>query len=117
VQVYHNEVIITEPTAPGHYLYGERVSPGRLLVVRNVAVTWSEMTVTESGQFFIFDGARKIFISAGVPSVTGGLASWNGIIYVGEGDRPGVYCPDSVEDDEIHFFISGELLPLLKFRG
>ena len=115
-QVYHNEVILIEPATPGHYVYDDPVDPGKVLLIRNLAVTWSDIAITESGQFFIQDGGRKIFLRDDLPSVVGGLATWKGLIYCGEGDRPGVYVPDSAEDDVIHFFVSGELWDLADFR-
>jgi len=116
-QVYDNEVILTEPATPGHYVYDDPVYPGKVLLIRNLAVTWSDFGTGESGQFFIEDGGRKIFLRDDLPSVAGGLATWKGLIYCGEGDRPGVYCPDSDAADVIHFFISGELLDVADFRG
>ena len=115
-QVYHNEVILTEPATAGHYVYDDLVDPGKVLLLRSLAVTWSDFGTGESGQFFIQDGGRKIFLRDDLPSVDGGLATWKGLIYCGEGDIPGVYCPDSAAGDVIHFFVSGELLDLADFR-
>lgn len=116
-QAYHNEVILTEPATPGHYVYDYRVDPGKILVVRNLAVTWSGFKTTETGQFFIQDGGRKIFLGDDVPDIQSGHAFWTGQVFVGEGDKAGVYCPDSAASDVIHFFISGELWDVADWRG
>lgn len=115
--VYHNEVILTEPATPGHYLYDKPVTPGKILLVRNLAVYWDGFKTSETGQFFIQDGGRKIFLGDDVPDRTSGHAYWTGHVYVGEGDKAGVYCPDSEAADTIYFSISGELLDLADFRG
>lgn len=116
-QVYHNEVILTEPATPGHYLYDDPVDPGKVLIVRNLAVYWDGFKTSETGQFFIQDGGRKIFLGDDVPARLNGHAYWNGCVYLGESDKAGVYCPDSAAADVIHFFISGELWDLADFRG
>jgi len=116
-QVYLNEVIVTEPATPGHYVYDQVVRPGKVLLVRNLAVYWDGFKITETGQFFIEDGARLIFLGDDVPDRQSGHAFWKGHAYAGEGDRPGVYCPDSATGDVIHFFICGELFDLADWRG
>lgn len=116
-QIYHNEVIATEPATPGHLILDNPVDAGKVLVIRDMAVTWSDFGTSESGQFYIQDGGRNIFLGDDLPSVAGGLAFWKGLVYCGEGDRPGVYCPDSVAGDVIHFYISGELWDVEDYRG
>lgn len=116
-QVYHNEVVITEPTPPGHYVYDIPVSPGKVLLVRNLAVYWAGFKTSQTGQWFIQDGGRKIFLGDDTPARESGHAYWTGQVYVGEGDQIGVFCPDSELNDTIYFYISGELLDLADFRG
>jgi len=116
-QVYLNAVITTEPATPGHYFYDARVNPGKVLVIRNLSVYWDGFKATETGQFFVLDGARNIFLGDDVPAKQDGHAYWTGQVALGEGDRPGVYCPDSAASDVVHFFICGELYDIADWRG
>lgn len=115
-QIYHNEIILTEPATPGHYLYDNPVDPGKILAIKNLSVYWDGFKTSETGQFFIQDGGRKIFLGDDVPDRTSGHAYWSGQASLGEGDQPAVYCPDSEADDQIHFFVSGELWDLNYWR-
>ncbi|MBA7494728.1 hypothetical protein ES702_05305 [subsurface metagenome] len=116
-QVYLNEVITTEPATPGHYFYDNPVASGKVLVIRNLAVYWDGFKATETGQFFIKDGARKIFLGDDQPEKQDGHAYWTGEVSLGEGDRAGVYCPLSAASDVVHFFICGELYDIEDWRG
>lgn len=116
-QAYLNEVILTEPAICGHYVYDQVVRPGKVLLLRNLAVYWDGFKTSETGQFFIQDGGNKIFLGDDVPDRASGHAYWTGQVCAGEGDRPGVYCPDSEAGDIIHFFICGELFDLADWRG
>lgn len=116
-QAYFNEVILTEPATPGHYVYDQVVKPGKILVIKNLAVYWDGFKTSETGQFFIQDGARRIFLGDDSPDRASGHAYWRGNIAIGEGDRPAVFCPDSEASDVIHFYICGELFDLIDWRG
>jgi len=112
-QPYLKHIRRTEAATPTYYTEDDRIDPGRVLVVRCLAVSWSAMATTESGQFYIQDGGEKIFLGDDMPSVTGGKAYWTGQAFVGEGDCVGVYTPDSASADVISFFVVGELWDLI----
>lgn len=116
-QVYLNQVITTEPATPGHYFYDDPVRPGQVLVLKNLSVTWDGFKTTETGEFFIKDGVRKIFLGCDTPARQGCHAFWTGEVPLGEGDQPAVYCPDSSSSDVVHFFICGELYDIEDWRG
>jgi len=111
-QVYLKQIKRTEASTPTYYTKDDQVKPGKLLVIRNLSVTWSAMATTESGQFYIENGGQNIFLGDDVPSVTGGKACWSGQAFVGEGDKVAVYTPDSASADVIYFDIVGELWDL-----
>lgn len=116
-QAYINKVLVTEPAAAGHYFYDEKVSPGKILVVKNLCATFSALATTEEVQFFIEDGGVKMFLGDDFALVVGGFPHWQGSVSIGEGDRAGVYIPDSATGDVISFFVFGELFDLADFRG
>ena len=111
-QPYLKHIRRTESATPTYYTEDVRVDPGKLLVVRNLAVSWSGFETSETGQFYIQDGGEKIFLGDDVPAKQDGHAYWKGHAFVGEGDCVGVYTPDSVSGDIIYFFIVGELWDL-----
>lgn len=116
-QSYIKRVIVTEPATAGHYFYDDKIGPGKVLVLKNLCATFSALATTEEVQFFVEDGGVKMFLGEDFPLVVGGYPHWEGSVLVGEGDRAGVYIPDSDTDDVISFFIFGELLDLADFRG
>ena len=116
-QSYINRVVVTEPATPGHYFYDERVSPGKILELKNLCATFSGLATTEDVQFFVEDGGVKKFLGEDFALVTGGCPHWEGSVSIGEGDRAGVYIPDSAEDDVISFYIFGELWDLVDWRS
>ena len=85
-QVYSKEIIRTEASTPTFYTKDDQIEPGKVLVVRNLAVSWSGMKTTETGQFYIQDGDRKIFLGDDVPAKQDGHAYWGGKAFAGEGD-------------------------------
>jgi len=111
-QVYLREIIRTEPATPTYYTYDAKVDPGKILVVRGMTVWWDGFKTTESGQFFVEDGGRNIFIGEDLPDRANGHAFWAGKVAIGEGDRPGLYTPDSAAADVIYFYLYGELWDL-----
>jgi len=111
-QVYLREVKRTEASTPTYYTKDDQVKPGKLLIVRSLALTWSDIKTSETGQFYIQDGGQKIFIGEDVPDRQGGHAFWQGEALVGEGDLIGAYTPDSANGDVIYFDIVGELWDL-----
>ena len=111
-QVYLKEIVRTEAATPTYYTQDDQIKPGKLLVVRNLSVTWSGFGTNETGQFYIQDGGRKIFLGEDVPDRQSGHAFWEGIAFVGEGDSIGVYTPNSANGDVIYFDIGGELWDL-----
>jgi len=115
-QVYTKEVRRTEASTPTLYTKDDRIEPGKILVIRNLAVSWSDMATTEPGCFYIDDGGTKVFLGDDVPAKAGGKASWSGKAFVGEGDFVGVYTPDSISADVISFFIVGELWDLKEWE-
>ena len=116
-QSYINRVVVTEPATAGHYFYDDYVRSGKILVVKNLCATFSALATTEEVQFFVEDGGVKMFLGEDFALVNGGYPHWEGSVSIGEGDRAGVYIPDSATDDVISFFIFGELFDLADFRG
>lgn len=116
-QQYISRITLTEPSSPGHYLYDAKISPGKVLVLKNLCATFSGLQTTEEVQFFVEDGVVKMFLGEDFALVEGGYPHWQGSVSIGEGDRAGVYIPDSATDDVISFFIFGELFDLEDFRG
>jgi len=116
-QPYINRVFVTEPATPGHYFYDDYVRAGHILVLKNLCANFSALGTTEEVQFFVQDGGVKIFLGEDFALVTGGYPHWEGSVSIGEGDRAGIYIPDSATDDVISFFIFGELFDLADFRG
>lgn len=113
---YLKEVKRTEPATPTHYTYDSQIEPGKVLVVRNVSLTWLGFKTTESAHFFIEDMGTKIFLGDDVPSVQSGHACWAGEVALGEKDRLGVYTPDSAAADVLYFHICGELYEIEDWR-
>jgi len=111
-QPYLKHITRVEAATPTYYTYDERVDPGKILVIRNLCASWSDMATTESAQFFIKTGQGNIFLRDDLPSVTGGKPRWSGQAFVGEGQQIGVYTPDSAASDVIYFDIVGELWDL-----
>lgn len=115
-QIYIEEWVHTAVTDTDDYTYDNRVDPGKVLVIRNLSVTWADIATTEEGHFFVEDHGRKVFLGEDAALDAGGHPHWSGQVAIGGGDRVGVYCPDSVTDDEIHFFVFGELWDLDDWR-
>ena len=115
-RAYIEELIHTAASDTDDYTYGERVEPGEVLVIRNLSVTWSDIATTEEAHFFVEDMGRKVFLGEDAAIDAGGHPHWSGEVALGEGDRAGVYCPDVAANDEVHFFILGELWDLDEWR-
>ena len=115
-QVYLKKITRTEAATPTLYTKDEQIEPGKILVVRNLSVSWSDMATTEPGCFYIDDGGQKVFLGDDVPAKEGGKASWSGHAFVGEGDLVGVYTPDSTSGNVISFDIVGELWDLKEWE-
>lgn len=92
------------------YFYSDRVPNGKILIIRNLCAYWSAIATTEEAHFFVEDAGRKIYLGDDVALDTGGKPGWSGRAVIGEGDRAGVYVPDSATGDIIYFWIVGELL-------
>lgn len=116
-QVYIKEIILLEPATAVHYVYDDPVKPGQVLVIRNLCATFSAIANSEEAHFFTEDHGVKHYLGEDVALDTGGYPHWSGQVAIGERDRAGVYLPDSATDDEIHFFILGELWDLKDWRG
>ena len=116
-QVYIDELIHKAASDTDDYVYGDLVAPGEVLVIRNLCVTWADMANTEEAHFFVEQMGRKVFLGEDEPLDAGGHPHWSGQVAIGEGERVGVYCPDIVTDDEVHFSIFGELWDLADWRG
>ena len=108
-QVYLRVIKRVEAATPVCYTYCEPVKAGHVLVINNLAVSWSDMATDENGEFFIEVGGQRVFIGDDAPSRAGGHAYMNGRSVLGEHSRVGVYTPDSEEDNVVEFSISGEL--------
>ena len=115
-QIYIEELIHTAASDTDDYVYGDLVDPGKVLVIQNLCVTWSDIANTEEAHFFVEEMGRKVFLGEAAPLDAGGHPHWSGEVAIGEGDRAGVHCPDSATNDEIHFFIIGELWDLDDWR-
>lgn len=116
-QVYINEIILVEPATAVHYVYDKPVKPGQVLIIRNLCVTFSAIANSEEAHFFIEDHGVRHYLGEDVALDTAGHPHWSGQAAIGERDRAGVYLPDSATDDEIHFFILGELWDLEDWRN
>jgi hypothetical protein len=111
-QPYLKHLTRTESATPTYYTNDDRVEPGKILVIRSLCVNWSGMKTTETGQFFIETGQGRVFLGDDVPAKQDGHAYVGGQFFVGEGQRVGVYTPDSASADVIYFDIVGELWDL-----
>lgn len=111
-QVYAKEIKRIEASTPTYYTKDDPIEPGKILVVLNLAVTWSDMKTTQTGQFYIQDGGNKVYLGDDTPARAGGHAYWAGRSFAGEEDYVGVFTPDSESADVISFFVVGELWDL-----
>lgn len=115
-QIYIEERVNTALSDTDDYIYDEPVSPGKVLVIRDLSVTWSGMKSDEEAHFFVKDMGRKVFLGEDAAINTDGHPHWSGKVAIGEGDRAGVYCPDIVTGDVVYFYIFGELWDLADWR-
>lgn len=111
-QCYIKEVRYTEPATATHYVYDDPLDPGKILVIRDLCVTFSDLANTEEVHFFVEDHGVKHYLGEDVALDTGGHPFWSGEVAIGERDRVGVYIPDSAQNDEIHLYVFGELWDL-----
>jgi len=108
-QVYCKEIRRTEAATPTNYTYDSCVPAGKVLVIKSMAVTYPNFKTSEVGQFFVENGGVIIFVGEDSPDRTHGHAYVIGDFAAGEGDRVGVYNPESASGDKIIFTIQGEL--------
>lgn len=108
-QVYIKEIIFTEPATAVHYVYDDVIDPGKILVIRDICATFSALANSEEAHFFVEKMGSYRYLGEDAALDTGGHPHWQGKVAIGEGERIGVYFPDSAASDEIHMFIFGEL--------
>lgn len=116
-RAYIQERVHTASSDTDDYVFDDRVGPGQVLVIQNLCVTWSGMASEEEAHFFVEDSGRRIFLGEDAPIDAGGHPHFSGGVTIGEGDRVGVYCPDIATNDEVHFYIVGEVWDLAQWRG
>lgn len=98
------------------YIYDDRVSPGNVLVVRNICAWWAGIGTTEEVQFFVANGLGNCYLGEDTPAVIGGRPNWRGQVAIGEGDRVGIYAPDMATGDVASMWVFGELWDIADWR-
>lgn len=114
--IYIHSVTLTEPATPGHFIYDDPVGPGKVLIVKNLSVTYPGFKTSHTGEFFVVDSSRNIYIYEGAPKRTGGKCSWTGDLAIGESDKVGCRLPESGAAAVIDFYIIGELWDIEDWR-
>lgn len=115
--IYIKHILLTEPTTAGHFIYDVPVNPGKVLVIKNLSVTFPGFKTNEAGEFFIVDSTRKIYINDDSPHKLGGQASWTGNLAIGEGDKIGCYLSGTATGNLIVLCVIGELWDLEDWRN
>lgn len=98
------------------YLEDKKVEPGKVLQIKNLAATFTNMASTEAAKFYVLHNGKRFFVGEDLPSVTSGYSDWSGPIAIGEGDQVGVYFPDIASTEVGQLFIFGELWSLEAWR-
>lgn len=115
-QIYIRKFSETFVSAPGGYVYSDRVKPGHILHVHNCFAYSPQFAPNDIIVIGIKTVGQKVLIRARSPGVAAEGMSARRDFFCGEGDSIFAYFPNASDTDTLELHVVGCLLSLDEFR-